>query len=118
MGEKKGNVGNNIIRDAVMFCVNCQQVILGHLNMPHTLPSHSHLSPRSGPFCTVWTFCHPLLTVPSRATLTRRQGCLSGSIHCTCRELTVDDSNSLLWIDRVYSDSGERGTKARDDERG
>ncbi len=35
-----------------------------------------------------------------------------------CRELTVDDSNSLLWIDRVYSDSGERGTKARDDEGG
>ena len=35
-----------------------------------------------------------------------------------CKELTVDDSNSLLWIDRVYSDSGARGTKARDDERG
>src|SRR6266404_2559976 len=33
--------------------------------------------------------------------------------HIPCRELTVDDSNSLLWIDRVYSDSGERGTKAR-----
>jgi len=35
-----------------------------------------------------------------------------------CKELTVDDSNSLLWIDKVYSDSGERGTKARDDEGG
>ena len=35
-----------------------------------------------------------------------------------CRELTVDDSNSLLWIDGVYSDSGERCTKARDDEGG
>ena len=41
-----------------------------------------------------------------------------GQTGSKCRELTVDDSNSLLWIDRVYSDSGERCTKARDDEGG
>ena len=48
-------------------------------------------------------------------TLTLRSG---GGRLSKCKELTVDDSNSLLWIDKVYSDSGERGTKARDDEGG
>ncbi len=48
-------------------------------------------------------------------TLTLRSG---GGRLSKCRELTVDNSNSLLWIDKVYSDGGERGTKARDDEGG
>ncbi len=55
----------------------------------------------------------------SRCQWNTRGGSVCG--HCKggqCRELTVDDSNSLLWIDRVYSDSGERCTKARDDEGG
>jgi len=33
-------------------------------------------------------------------------------------ELTVDDSESLGCIDRVYSDSGERSTKVGDDREG
>ena len=48
-------------------------------------------------------------------TLTPRSG---GGRLSKCRELTVDNSNSLLWIDKVYSDGGERGTKVRDDEGG
>jgi len=40
------------------------------------------------------------------------------AIPSCCRELTVDDSNSLLWIDGVYSDSGVRGTKVGDDQDG
>ncbi len=39
----------------------------------------------------------------------------ANTLQHNCKELTVDDSNSLLWIDRVYSDSGVRGTKAGDD---
>ena len=36
-------------------------------------------------------------------------------IEATCSELTADDSESLGGSNRVYSDSRERGTKARDD---
>ena len=51
----------------------------------------------------------------NKGTLTPRSG---GGRLSKCKELTVDDSNSLLWIDRVYSDSGVRGTKAGDYQEG
>ncbi len=35
-----------------------------------------------------------------------------------CSELTVDNSESLGYIDRVYSDSGVRSTKVGDDDDG
>ncbi len=35
-----------------------------------------------------------------------------------CSELTVDDSESLGGLNRVYADSRERGTKVRDDQGG
>jgi len=48
----------------------------------------------------------------SERTLTPRSG---GGRLSKCSELTVDYSESLGWIDKVYSDSRVRGTKAGDD---